>query len=73
MTKNVEATVEVTEVKKIEFNQTYWDSLVTEHKSISGAIRHLAATGMSRGDIARTSGKRYQHVRNVLTQPLKKA
>lgn len=35
-------------------------------------IRALAATGMSRGDIAKTLGIIYQHVRNVLITPLKK-
>lgn len=39
--------------------------------STSARIRYLASTGMSRGDIARVTGKRYQHVRNVLITPLK--
>ena len=34
--------------------------------SVSGQIRLLNKAGMSRGDISRTLGKRYQHVRNVL-------
>lgn len=38
----------------------------------SQKIRDLAAGGMSRADIAKTLNIRYQHVRNVLTQPLKK-
>lgn len=37
----------------------------------SARIRLLAAHGFSRGDIARITGKRYQHVRNVLITPLK--
>jgi hypothetical protein len=41
--------------------------------STSAKIRYLASTGMSRGDIARVTGKRYQHVRNVLITPLKSA
>ena len=74
MTKNVEATVETkVEATKVEFNQVAYDALLAEHKTISGVIRHLASTGISRGDISRITGKRYQHVRNVLTQPLKKA
>ena len=32
----------------------------------SGEIRRLAQGGMTRGQIARTLGLRYQHVRNVL-------
>lgn len=45
--------------------------------SVSAKIRFLAAEGYSTSDnkygaIARFMGKRTQHVRNVLTQPLKK-
>lgn len=39
----------------------------------SARMRHLENQGMSRGDIARVLGKRYQHVKNVLDKPLKKA
>jgi TRAP-type uncharacterized transport system substrate-binding protein len=73
MTKTTAAAVEATETKKVEFNQATYDKLLGDHKTVSGVIRHLASTGMSRGDIAKTTGKRYQHVRNVLVQPLKKA
>tara|TARA_Y100000114_G_scaffold156778_1_gene185228 strand:+ start:329 stop:583 length:255 start_codon:yes stop_codon:yes gene_type:complete len=46
--------------------------------SVSAKIRYLAAEGYSTPDnkygaIARFMNKRTQHVRNVLTQPLKKA
>jgi hypothetical protein len=34
-------------------------------------IRYLAGEGMSRGDISRVLGIRYQWVRNVLITPLK--
>jgi hypothetical protein len=37
----------------------------------SAKIRFLDKKGLSRGDISRALGIRYQHVRNVLTQPLK--
>jgi hypothetical protein len=37
----------------------------------SSKIRLLAAEGMSRGDISRVLGIRYQWVRNVLITPLK--
>lgn len=43
-----------------------------EGTSISESIRQLAAKGYSRGDIAKATGKRYQHVRNVLITPLKR-
>lgn len=35
-------------------------------RSVADQIRALAAQGLSRADIARMLGKRYQHVRNVL-------
>lgn len=38
----------------------------------SAQIRYLASLGWERGDIARFTGKRYQHVRNVLITPLKR-
>lgn len=37
----------------------------------SGKIRWLAAHGKTRSEIAKTLNIRYQHVRNVLIQPLK--
>jgi hypothetical protein len=41
--------------------------------SKSALIRKLAAEGMSRGAIAKHMNIRYQHVRNVLITPIKKA
>jgi hypothetical protein len=41
--------------------------------SKSAVIRRLAAEGQSRGQIAKFMGLRYQHVRNVLITPVKKA
>lgn len=35
-------------------------------------IRGLLATGMTRGEVAKTLGIRYQHVRNVEITPIKK-
>jgi DNA-binding NarL/FixJ family response regulator len=37
----------------------------------SEKIRYLYASGMSKGDIARTLNIIYQHVRNVLITPIK--
>ena len=36
-------------------------------------IRGLLASGMTRGEVAKTLGIRYQHVRNVEITPIKKA
>ncbi len=38
----------------------------------SAKMRYLDSEGYSRSEIARTLGKRYQHVRNVLTSPAPK-
>lgn len=36
----------------------------------SARIRYLDSLEMSRGDISRYLGKRYQHIRNVLITPV---
>jgi hypothetical protein len=41
-------------------------------ETVSGKIRYLASLGWKRGAIAKHLNKRYQHVRNVLTAPVKK-
>jgi hypothetical protein len=53
-----------------EMSQTEKDKLLKEHKTWSGVFRALAALGKSKGEIAKMTGKRYQHVRNVLITPL---
>jgi hypothetical protein len=45
---------------------------LAELPTTSARIRYLHANGMSKGDISRALNIRYQHVRNVLLQPLKK-
>ena len=54
--------------------------LIKEHGGVSKAIRALASSPEyqkdgkpNTGAIAKVLDKRYQHVRNVLTQPLKKS
>lgn len=44
----------------------YLAQVVSSPMTVSDKIRALAAAGHARADIARTLGKRYQHVRNVL-------
>ena len=39
--------------------------------TVSSIIRGMSKDGMSTAKISRTTGIRYQHVRNVLTVPLK--
>jgi hypothetical protein len=53
--------------------------VMQEHKTKSAAIRYLSSLkgesgiGYTRSEIANALGIRYQHVRNVLTQPAKKS
>lgn len=46
--------------------------LIKQYGNKSGAIRALNAKGHSRSEIAKALGIRYQHVNNVLHQPLKR-
>lgn len=55
--------------KTIEYK---YDELLEEHKTKSGMIRFLASKEFSRGQIAKFMGIKYQFVRNVLIQPVKK-
>lgn len=60
------------ETPVVETPKTYTVAeLYAQHKTTSGVIRALYAGGMAKADIAKLIGKRYQHVRNVLLQPLK--
>lgn len=68
MSKNAEKKTEA----KVEAVAVDVAALMKEHKTKSAVIRYLSGTGMSRSNIAKTLGIRYQHVRNVLLTPLKK-
>lgn len=48
------------------------EALLTELKTKSAVIRFLHNEKLSRSEIAKLLNIRYQHVRNVLTQELKK-
>ena len=45
----------------------------TQRGAVSKTIRALLADGYTTGVVAKMLGKRYQHVRNVAKEPLKKA
>ena len=47
-------------------------STLEQIPTVSGKIRFLASQNYDRGDISRILNIRYQHVRNVLLQPLKR-
>lgn len=68
-----------TEQTKTETKTFDWSKVIAEHKTVSAAVKYLAKQGFTRSQIAK-GGKnakggdlRYQHVRNILTQPAKKA
>lgn len=49
------------------------NDVLSQYKTKSDAIRDLSSKGYTRSDIAKMLGIRYQHVRNVLVQKLKKS
>jgi hypothetical protein len=49
------------------------DSVIAAMQTTSAKIRYLLSAGMKRGEVAKKLNIRYQHVRNVELQPLKKA
>lgn len=46
------------------------DTRYKDLTTVSAVIRAMSKDGYSRGEINRFTGIRYQHVRNVLLQPL---
>lgn len=65
----VVAEVQALEVKKIEGTSA---ELIAKHGNKSNAIRFLNSEGHKTAAIAKALEIRYQHVRNVLNQPLKR-
>ena len=62
-----------TELKQVEMPTNFkMDDEVKKHGSISAVFRDLTAKGYTRGQISKITDKRYQHVRNVLEQKIKK-
>lgn len=49
------------------------ERVIAGQTTVSGKIRALDAAGYKRADIARILDKRYQHVRNVLEESVRKA
>ncbi len=66
--EKIEETIE----QKVEVQTLDMDAEVKKHGSVSAVIRYLDSQGHKRGTIAKMTGKRYQHVRNVLITPIKK-
>lgn len=60
------------EVANVVATAPTYDELLASLKTKSAMIRKLHADGWTRSKIAAFMQIRYQHVRNVLTQPLKK-
>lgn len=78
--KAEEKTVEKTKAaQNVEFSDAAQELLTAEQrkklgslKTVSAMIRYLDSEGFSKSEIANITGKRYQHVRNVLITPIKK-
>jgi len=49
------------------------DKQLATLETVSAKIRYLDSKGYTRSQIAKKLNKRYQHVRNVLITPIKKA
>lgn len=63
----------MTQVQNIQVDETQISSIVNDGTlNVSQKIRTLNSIGVSRSQIAKVLDKRYQHVRNVLTTPIKK-
>lgn len=70
-TQIVEPIVTETPVVEAAKPQFELPKLMDEHKTKSNVIRFLSSQGWTRSQIASFMNIRYQHVRNVLIQPLK--
>jgi hypothetical protein len=71
--KNVVASSHIVAGEEFKNDFTALQEPVFASATKSAEIRKRAAAGQSRSQIAKAMNIRYQHVRNVLTQPLKKA
>lgn len=61
-------------VQNIQVDESQIESIVTDKNlNVSQKIRMLDSIKVPRSKIAKILDKRYQHVRNVLTTPLKKS
>jgi DNA-directed RNA polymerase specialized sigma24 family protein len=70
--ENLIETEATTEVEATEEAMRTPEDLISLYGNKSKAIRALAAQGKTRSEIAKLLGIRYQHVNNVLHQPLKR-
>jgi hypothetical protein len=60
-----------TKQKPVEERYDY-AKLLKEYGTKSAVIRHLSFDGLTRSEITKVTGLRYQHVRNVLIAPVGK-
>lgn len=72
MAKTNQITVESNESEAVAAQPQFeLPKLMETHKTKSNVIRFLSGQGWTRSQIASFMNIRYQHVRNVLIQPLK--
>jgi len=72
-TKQEVLTTEVSTTQEVLTTPFDRDGFIKKHGTKSSAIRALTAEGHERKVVAKMLGIRYQHVRNVLITPIKKA
>jgi hypothetical protein len=70
VTKTVEVETDAPADALAKFTPEMIASLKSKLGTWSAVFRHLKSEGLSRGQIAKVTGKRYQHVRNVDITPL---
>ena len=69
--KTIKTTTSITSEEVLSPSLTIGVDL-SDIPTVSGRIRALTAAGKTRSEIAKALNIRYQHVRNVQLQPLKK-
>jgi competence protein ComGC len=58
--------------EQVEVKEQVKDYGLDKFNTTSAKIRHLNSQGLTRSEISKVLNIRYQHVRNVLIQPLKR-
>jgi hypothetical protein len=69
---NVAIAANAQPVKVTEWTDAEKQAALEQHGNWSKIFRALDAEGKTKGEISKLTGKRYQHVRNVLITPIGK-
>ncbi len=69
---NTAIAADQTPVKVTEWSEAEKKAALEKHGNWSKIFRFLDSEGKTKGEISKLTGKRYQHVRNVLITPVGK-